>query len=67
MRTHHRLGWLPGSTPQFSYVIFGEGGAKYQACQASGWKVAKGGRTSSRLSPWNLALNCSRTTFVAGQ
>jgi len=32
----------------------------------SGWKVAKGGRSRSQVSPWNLAVNWSRTTFVAG-
>jgi len=34
---------------------------------SSGVKDAKGGRSSSRLSPWNLAVNCCNTPFVAGQ
>jgi len=29
-------------------------------------KDAKGGRSSSRVSPWNLAGNCCNTHFVAG-
>ena len=28
---------------------------------------AKTGRSSSRVSPWNLAANCCNTFFVAGQ
>jgi len=32
-----------------------------------GVKNAKGGRSSSRVSPWNLAVNCCNTPFVAGQ
>ena len=34
---------------------------------SSGLKDAKGRRSSSRVSPWNLGLNCSRTPFVTGQ
>jgi len=34
---------------------------------SSGLKVAKGARSSSRVSPWNFAVNCSNTPFVAGQ
>jgi hypothetical protein len=30
-------------------------------------KVANGGRSNSRVSLWNLSVNFSRTTFVAGQ
>ena len=28
---------------------------------SSGVKVAKGGRSSSRVSPWNISVNFSRT------
>ena len=34
---------------------------------SSDLKDAKGGRSSSRVSPWNLAVHCSSTPFVAGQ
>jgi len=34
---------------------------------SSGVKNAKGERSSSRVSPWNLAVNCCNTPFVAGQ
>jgi len=34
---------------------------------SSGVKDAKGGRSSSPVSPWNLAVNCCNTPFVAGQ
>jgi len=33
---------------------------------SSGVKDAKGGRSSKRVSPWNLAANCARTKLVAG-
>jgi len=32
-----------------------------------GVKDAKGGRSDSRVGPWNLAVNCCFTPFVAGQ
>jgi len=34
---------------------------------SSGVKDAKGGKSSSRVSPWNLAVNCCNTPCVAWQ
>jgi len=34
---------------------------------SSGVKDAKGGRSSSRVSPWSLAVNCCNTPCAAGQ
>ena len=34
---------------------------------SSGMKVAKGGRSRSRVSPWNRAVNFSNNTFVVEQ
>jgi len=33
---------------------------------SSGVKDAKGGKSSKRVSSWNLAVNCARTKLVAG-
>jgi len=34
---------------------------------SSGVKDAKGGRSSSRVNPWNLVVNCCSTPCVTGQ
>jgi len=47
--------------------ICGEGLPSTIRVISSGVKDAKGGRSSSRVSPWNLAVNCCSTPFVTGQ
>jgi len=49
------------------FSTYGGGFPSTRRVISSGLKVAKGGRSSSRVSPWNLSVNFSNTTFVAGQ
>ena len=54
--------------PLRSLVRTGRGGLPSTSRDiSSGVKDAKGGRSSKRVSPWNLSVNCAGNNLVAGQ